>query len=316
LAGRCSVSKLRKAVRHYLALRRGLGFKMYRTGRWLPDFVSFLEKRGVSRITNDLAVQWATLPRGVQPVYWASRLCTVRLFALHWSATDPKTEVPPPDLLPYRVNRRTPYLYSPRQVTLLLRAASRLEPAMKLRQWTYPTLLGLLSVTGLRISEALALDRDAVDLAQGLLTIRGTKFGKSRLVPLHSSTRSALGRYAKRRDEVFSTLKTPAFFVSNRGTRLSWWAVRWTFIKLSCQVGLRKPSDSHGPRLHDFRHGFAVGTLLRWYRARLDVDRMMPLLSTYLGHSHTADTYWYLSATPELLSLAGARLEKTLGGLP
>ncbi len=308
--------KLRKAVREYLDLRRGLGFKMGKAGDWLLDFVSFLKEQGASRITNELAVRWAKLPEGTQPVYWAAQLRTIRRFALHWSAIDPRTEVPSPDLLPYRYNRRPPYLYTCRQVARLLRAARRLEPAMKLRRWTYSTLLGLLSATGLRISEALSLDRDAVDLAQGVLTIRGTKFGKSRLVPLHPSTRQALRRYAHRRDRVFAALQTPAFFVSDSGSRLTKWGVRWTFIKLSRQVGLRKPSDRRGPRLHDFRHGFAVSTLLRWYRTGLDVDRMMPVLSTYLGHTHTADTYWYLSAAPELLGLAGARLEKTLGGLP
>ena len=310
------MTSLRQAVRDYLALRRGLGFKLVESGTLLFDFVSFMEKQGASRITNELAVRWAKQPANVQPRSWATRLRAVRLFALHWSAMDPRTEVPPSDLLPYRYNRRSPYLYTQRQITRLLKAAHQLEPAMKLRRWTYPTLIGLVSVTGLRISEALALDQNTVDLARGLLTIHQTKFGKSRWVPLHSSVVRALICYARKRDQVFPKLRTSAFFVSDRGTRLSKWAVRWTFIKLSCQIGLRKPSDSHGPRLHDFRHGFAVGTILRWYRAGLDVDQLMPVLSTYLGHTHVTDTYWYLSAAPELLGLAGERLEKTLGDLP
>jgi integrase len=184
-----------------------------------------------------------------------------------------------------------------------------------LRGVSYPTLFGLLAVTGLRGSEALALDREAVDLAHGVLTIRRTKFGKSRLVPLHPSTVRALRRYAQRRDQIFPHPKSPAFFLSNQGTRLTEWIARWTFIQLSRTIGLRGPQDRFGPRLHDFRHRFAVRTLLGWYRAGRDVERLMPLLSTFLGHTHVADTYWYLSAAPELLLLASARRERPSGGL-
>lgn len=310
------MTTLRKAAEEYLAMRRALGFKLDTIGALLLDFVSFMEKQGASRITNELAVRWAKLPRAAQPRWWATRLRAVRRFALHWSATDPRTEVPPPDLLPYRYHRRPPYLYTDQEVRRLIRAARGLLPERGLGRWSYPTLFGLLAVTGLRISEALGLDRDAVDLAQGILTIRRTKFGKTRLVPMHPSTQRALQRYARKRDQVLAQPKPPAFFVSDQGTRLSGWAVRRNFIKLSVQVGLRGPSDRHGPRLHDFRHAFAVKTLLRWYRAGRDVERWLPVLSTYLGHTHVTDTYWYLSAAPELLRLAGARLEKTLGDLP
>jgi site-specific recombinase XerD len=235
------MTHLRRAVKDYLAMRRGLGFKLAESGTFLLDFASFMKKHGASRITNELAVRWAKQPVDVLPLRWATRLRAVRLFALHWSAIDPGTEVPPSDLLPYRYNRRPPYLYTQRQITRLLQAARQLESAMGLRRWTYPMLLGLLSVTGLRISEALVLNRDAVNLTQGLLTIHQTKFGKSRLVPIHPSTRRALRRYERKRDQLFPKLQTPAFFVSDRGTRLTEWGVRWTFIKLSCQVGLRSP---------------------------------------------------------------------------
>jgi len=166
----------------------------------------------------------------------------------------------------------------------------------------------------MRISEPIGLDRDDVDLARGVLTIRQAKFGKSRLIPIHSSTGRALRHYAGLRDQIHPKPKTPSFFVSDRGQRLTGWMVRKTFVKLSCRIGLRGPSDSRGPRLHDLRHRFAVRTLLRWYRAGVDVDRHMPELATYLGHAHASDTYWYLSAVPELLRSATMRLERPEGG--
>ena len=166
------------------------------------------------------------------------------------------------------------------------------------------------------VTTALALDRDDVDLRAGVLTIRRTKFGKSRYVPIHATTRRALRRYARRRDQVFPSLQTPAFLVSERRARVTQSVARWTFVKLSHQIGLRGPADRRGPRLHDFRHGFALQTLIRWYRSGVDVERYLPRLSTYLGHVHVADTYWYLSATPELLRLASRRLdEPEEGGL-
>jgi len=180
---------------------------------------------------------------------------------------------------------------------------------MGLRAHTYASVFSLLAVTGRRISELVALDRDHVDLSDGLLTIRHTKFRKSRCLPLHPTTQPALGRYGSLRDGVFPIPASPSFFVSEQGTRLTHWAVRTTFVRLSRQLGWRGPTDSHGPRLHDLRHRFAVQTLVRWYREGVDVDRHLPELSTYLGHVKVSDTYWYLSATPELLDLATQRLE-------
>lgn len=308
------MSAIRKAVEKYLAMRRGLGFKLHDSGYLLGHFVLFLERHRAKHITTELALRWAKEPAGVQPATWARRLGVVRLFAQHWSATDARTEVPPLGLLPQGYRRARPYLYTDEEITRLIRAAGELSPATGLRRWTYPTLFGLLAVTGVRGSEAFALDRDAVDLTNGMLTIHRTKFGKSRLVPLHTSTVRALRKYVRRRERV--PVRSPAFFVSDRGIRMTGCTVRWTFNNLSRRIGLRGPKDRHGPRLHDFRHRFAVTTLLAWYRAGLDVERHMPVLSTYLGHTHVADTYWYLSAAPELLGLASARLEQSLGELP
>ena len=186
---------------------------------------------------------------------------------------------------------------------------------MGLRARTYSTLFGLLAVTGMRVkSEALALNREDVDWVRGVLIIRGTKFGKSRLVPIHPTTQRALRRYARFRDQIYPKPKTKAFFVSQRGARLGYYGVLATFVRLSREIGLRGPSDSHGPRMHDLRHRFAVRTLLRWYREGVDVEKHIHKLSTYLGHVKVTDTYWYLSGVPELLQLAMGRLEHTTGG--
>jgi integrase len=176
-----------------------------------------------------------------------------------------------------------------------------------LRAATYSTLFGLLAVTGMRMSEPIALDRDNVDLTRGILTVRGAKFGNSRIVPVHASTLEALRRYHGLRDRICPRAKS--FFASEGGARLTVWIVRWTFVRLSRQIGLRGQAESHGPRLHDLRHRFAVQTLLGWYRAGLNVEQHLPELSAYLGHAHVNDTYWYISAVPELLQLATLLLE-------
>jgi len=309
------MTALLKAVDDYLGLRRRLGYKLRDPGTYLHDFVSFLERQGVSRITTDLALRWAMQPANAQPAHWAARLRAVRLFAQHHSASDPSTEIPPLGLLPYRGRRKLPHIYSLTEITRLMAATRDLHSTTGLRPWTYSTLLGLLAVTGLRISEALGLNRDDVDLWQGVLTIRSTKFNKTRLVPVHPTTREALRHYARRRDRIYPRPRTPSFFVSEWRTRLEQSCVSRTFYKLSRWVGLRGLTDHHGPRLQDFRHAFAVRTVLRWYREEVDVDPRMPVLSTYLGHGHVSDTYWYLSAVPELMRLAAARREPSRGSL-
>jgi integrase/recombinase XerD len=301
---------LRKAVENYLTMRRSLGFKLRDMGYNLRHFVSFMEQQRASIITTELALRWAQLPQDVHPAQWAARLSFVRSFARYWSATDPRTEIPPTGLLPYRTKRATPYIYSNDEIQQILNAARNLPPSTGLRPWTYYSLFGLMAVTGMRISEVIRLDHADVDLKQGLLTVRLTKFSKSRLIPLHPSTVKKLKRYLHRRDELYPRHLTARFFLSNQGTPLTDCMVRWTFVKLSRQIGLRKVGDSFGPRLHDLRHRFAVTTLLHWYRTGLDVEQRLPVLSTYLGHAHVTDTYWYLSAIPELLALTKDRLEK------
>jgi integrase len=307
------MSTLGQALQEYLQLRRSLGFKLRDAGLQLPRFVSFMEQRHAEHITARLALQWAQHSTTVQPAEWARRLGFVRGFARYRSATDAATEIPALGLLPHRSTRARPYLYSAQEIEQLLAAALRLPtawPRTPLRPHLYHCLFGLLSVTGLRISEALNLRVSAVDLADRALTIRGAKLGRDRLVPLHASTCAVLAGYLRQRESVFGDRASPYVFVSNRGNRLDGGDVHRTFYALSRQIGLRGPNDSHGPRLHDLRHRFVVNTLLRWYASGEDTARRLPVLSTYLGHVHVADTYWYLSAWPELMAQAMVRLER------
>jgi integrase len=304
------MSPLQSALDEYLALRRALGHKLRDPGRLLQRFVGFADHAGAP-YTTELALAWATQSATVQPAEWTRRLGIVRRFAQYCSAIDLRTTIPPPDLLPHRYQRPTPYIYRDKEITRLLDAARQLPSGTGLRPHTYATLFGLYAATGMRCNEPLQLNRDDVDLADGVLTIRGTKFGKSRYVPLHISTQRALQRYATHRDRLCPTPDCPSFFLSERGTRLSHWSVRRTFVKLSHQIGLRGASDSRGPRLHDLRHRLAVSTLLHWYRRGVDVERHLPALSTYLGHAHITDTYWYLTAgTAALRAAAVERSER------
>jgi integrase/recombinase XerD len=305
-----------QAVVDYLSLRRSLGFKLEKHEVCLREFVSFLKKRGTSHITTKLALKFSTRHRGQQPAEWASRLSIVRGFACYRSGADPATEIPPHGLLPNRPLRAQPYLYSEDEIRRLLTAAGNLSSSIcSLRPRTYYCLLGLLVVTGMRLGEVMNLQLQDVDWSEGLLTIRNTKFGKSRLIPLHPSTQKILAEYAKHRDRFFAGRPVQHFFASSRGNRLDKGDIHRTFYVLSRQIGLRAPSASRGPRLHDFRHRFAVETLLRWYRCGEEPERRLPVLSTYLGHSHVTDTYWYLTNTPELMTAAGKLLEKRWKGV-
>jgi integrase/recombinase XerD len=308
------MSELHAALEEYLSVRRALGVKLRLPGRLLERFVEFAEREGAEVITTDLALRWATQPAHAQPAQWANRLGMVRRFAQYRSAADPRTEVPPPDLLPFRTKRPVPYLYSDEEVSRLLEAARQLPAVTGLRPHTYATLFGLYAVTGMRTNEPLHLDREDVDLTEGVLTVRGTKFGKSRYLPIDPSTQAVLQSYAERRDALCRHPLAPSFFLAERGTRLTESSVRWTFVKLSRQIGLRGPQDSRGPRLLDFRHRFAIKTLIQWYRGGHDVEHHLPELATYLGHTPVADTYWYLTAVPELLHLAAQRVEQAKGG--
>lgn len=304
------MSELRHALDDYIALRRRLGFHLRLPARLLRNFVAFVEANEATYITTQLAVRWARQPRDAQPATWASRLGMVRRFASWRSGTDPRTEIPPQGLIPYRYYRTPPYIYSDDEIEGLIGAVSKLPSSNGLRASSYVTLFGLLTVTGMRVNEALMLDCEDVDLKGAILSIRRTKFGKSRLVPVHSSTANALEHYVEVRARAFPRPPTRAFFLSERGTRITQWSARYTFAKVSQLIGLRAPAKGHGrgPRIHDMRHRFAAHTLIAWYRAGVDVERELPKLATYLGHVHVNETYWYLEAVPELLQLATQRL--------
>jgi integrase len=293
-------------------MRRALGYKLEDAGRLLTQFVDHLDGLGAEHVTLEHALAWAMAPVGADRYWYSRRLSAVRGFARYLHPLDPAHEIPPVDVLPQRSRRVTPYLYSDDDVAALLStAATRLESP--LRAATYQSLIGLLAVTGLRVGEAIRLDRADLDAHQGLLTVRHSKFGKSRQLPLHPSTLDALGAYQHRRDQYHpsTTDGTPALFVSTTGTRLIYSNVHLTFQQLVRHAGLQPRSGSCRPRIHDLRHSFAVRALLEAYRAGDDVQARLPLLSTYLGHVHPGSTYWYLSAAPELLALAGKRLDRS-----
>lgn len=315
MAWRLNMGDLRKSLKAYLQGRRALGYKLYESGLLLTQFVNYLEEEGAAFITQTLALQWAVLPQKTQPAQWAVRLRVVRHFARYMSALDPRTEIPPPSLLPYRYSRTKPYIYSKRQILKLIEAAQRLPSRSGIRALTYAALFGLIAATGMRISETLGLDRDDVNLHKGILTVCETKYGRPRLLPIHLSTVKALRQYADRRDQAHPKAKCSKFFVAEDGARLTPCTVRWTFNRLSYQIGLRAPSDHRGPRIHDLRHTFVVQTLQRWYREEMNVEQHLPHLAAYLGHRHVKDTYWYLTATPDLLRLAIQRMESIQEGL-
>jgi integrase len=262
------MNALRNALIDYFAVRRALGFKLYRSEKLLNQFLTFVEDRGEDHLTTETALAWATLPQRGRT--WAyARLSVVRRFAT-------------------------------------LRTSHQAA--------TFQTLIALLSVTGMRVGEAIALDRDDFDAINGIITIRNAKFGKSRELPLHPSTVAALVDYLRRDDRPTNSSNTPALLVTTVGTRFHYMGVQPVFRQIVDRAGLKPRSASCRPRLHDLRHGFAVNTILDGYRDGREPGNRIALLSTYLGHVDPVSTYWYLSAAPELLTLVGDRLERHLGG--
>jgi integrase len=303
---------LREALDDYLSLRRALGFKLATAGRVLGQYIDYLDGQHATTVTVHDALAWATLPAGGSTTWPAIRLSMVRGFAVYLHSLDAAVPVPPADLLRHGPDRATPYLYSDTEIRTLITAAGGLQPGF--RAATYQTLIGLLAVSGIRISEAIALDTDDLDTISGQLLLRQTKFGKDRLVPLHPSTTEILARYRNRRDQEHPRPRCSALLISTAGTRLHHSNVSLVFARLTGQAGIVRRSATCRPRIHDLRHGFAVATLLDWYRTGADVPAMMPRLATYMGHTDPKHTFWYLSAAPELMALAGQRLDAHLAG--
>jgi integrase len=299
------MSALSQAVADYLAVRRSLGYKFARPEKLLGQFTAYLEQAGAATVTAEHALAWAVLPDG-DPCWHAYRLAVARGFAAWLATTDPDAEIPPAGLIPSRKHRATPYLYTDSEIAALITAAGSLR--FQLRTATYQTLIGLLAVTGMRVGEAIGLNRDDADLDAGVLTVRNGKHGKSRLVPVHDTTARALRDYQRVRDGLCPDASTPAVLISPAGTRLLYCNVHATWKKLAASAGLRPRSGSCRPRIHDLRHSFAVRTMLDAYESGLDGQATLFGLSTYLGHADPKATYWYLSASPELMAAAGQRL--------
>lgn len=303
------MSALADHVEDYLRLRRSLGYKLERAGRVLPQLVAYLQAAGSATLTTDLAIAFARLPGNARPVHWAARLSDVRGFARYLQTIEPATEVPPAGVFPARHHRPAPYLLSEQDIAGLLEGARVLRPP--LRAVTYEALFGLLAVSGMRVGEAIGVDRDDVDLDTGVITIRHAKFDRPRLVPLHDTTTTALSAYATERDRLCATPRSTAFFVSGVGTRLNRSAVAKVLRQITTAMGLR--NETVRPTPHQLRHSFAVRTLVDWHRNDVNVADHIAVLSTYLGHVSPADTYWYLSASPELMALAAERLATRFG---
>jgi integrase/recombinase XerD len=301
---------LSQAAEDYLTMRRALGYKLTDHGRVLAQFVEFLAQQEAALITTELAVQFATQPAQARVTWWHQRLAMVRGFAIYLHAFDTRHEVPPINLLPAKFRRAVPYLFSEAEIEALMHAARGSRPP--LRAATCEAVIGLLAVSGMRVSEACALDRADVELDEGRVTVHHGKNGRSREIPLHPSTVTALKAYARARDELCPRPSDPvAFFLSGAGGRLTRHHVWGWFDQLRRATGLDRETLGRQARLHDVRHAFVLRTLLGWYREGVDVESQLPLLSTVLGHVHPEDTYWYFEGAPELLSLAGERLERT-----
>ena len=293
---------MRSRVRAYLAERRALGFRLRSEGYLLLSFARYADghaSRG--RLTNKWAITWASLPKDADRHCWARRLEAVRRLARYLIVADPKTELPPRHLFgpaerPYR-----PFIYSAQQIRQLLTAARHLPG--QLRPWTYQTLIGLLACTGLRISEALGLKIPEVDLGQGLLLVRDSKFHQTRWVPVHPTALAPLKTYSRQRQRRFPFAER--FFASERGTPLAYSTVHAVFSRLRRAI----THEGQAPRIHDLRHTHACRVLQHWQASRQGASGRVLILSRYLGHRHVRDTYWYLHALPELMADAGKRFE-------
>lgn len=303
------MNALNRHVEDYLRLRRALGFKLEREGQLLAQFVSYVESSGEATLTGEVAIKWAQQPVAAQSNQWAKRLGVVRKFAAYLHTIEPATEVPPANVFAARRHRPTLYLWSESDIARLLEGTRALHPL--LRAVTYEALFGLLAASGMRVGEAITLQRDDVDLSRGVITVRAAKFDRSRLVPLHVSAIEALRRYAAVRDRICPRPRSMAFFLSSVGTKLSRSNVGEVFKRITIANGVR--TATLHPRIHDLRHSFAVRTLLSWQRSGVSVDAHIGALSTYLGHVSPTGTYWYLSASPELMELAVERLEARFG---
>ena len=298
-------------AQEYLMHRQSLGFRLETATFVLLDFARFADRvRHRGPLTTQLILRWATRCAKHSPRYHAARLSIVRGFARYLAVRDGQSQVPQQRLLASGYHRKQPHIYTENQLRQLVKSATDLDPIYPLRPHTVATLLGLLASTGLRVSEAIRLQRADVDLAAGILHVRETKFRKSRLVPMHPSVTRSMRNYADLRDRDPGSNSGSRFFVARDGRPIPYVTFNRIFRRLCQRLGWRSNGALPRPRIQDLRHSFACRRLLRWYREGVDVDHAIASLSTYLGHAKVTDTYWYLTGTGELLSIAGARFEQ------
>jgi integrase/recombinase XerD len=309
------MSTLAQELDRYLTIRRSLGYDLSTAARVLRRFVTFAHGRKARHITTDLFLAWQAEFGEANQQTWSARLGMVRQFALWLSGINPRNEVPPKALIPGRYRRTRPYIYSEQEIVRIVKEAARLPSPNGIRALTFATLFGLIAVTGLRVSEAIALDNSDVDLENGVLTVRCGKSGKARIVPISETTAERLIAYAAERDRLLGRTPKP-FFVSDTGNRPDDCSARYNFATVCQRIGLRAPQKfnkhGRGPRIHDLRHTFAARTMVSWYRSGKDPEREMIKLSTYLGHTEPAHTYWYIEAVPELLAFASERVARAI----
>lgn len=304
------MNDLTGALADYLAVRRSLGYKLENAARLLAQFVLYLQEHDERTITTELALAWATLPAGAD-AWHALRLSVIRGFASHLHSLDPSHDVPPAGLLRGHPRRATPYIYSEQEIAMLITLADVIGTPH--RRATIRTLIGLLTVTGMRVGEAIRLDRSDVDFSAAVLIVRDSKFGKTRELPVQQSTVQALGDYLDREDRPRARRGTDALLLSQAGTRLRYSSVSQAFV-LIVRCAALKPRGASRPTMHALRHTFAVRSLLDAYRSGDDVESRLAALSTYLGHVDPGATYWYLQGAPELMALAAERLSQNLEG--
>ena len=305
------MTQLRDGLGDYLRVRRQLGAQLKTSEPMLEQFVDFLEQHGEQRITSELAAAWATLPAGARPDRWSVRLGMVRGFARYMATIEPATEVASVDLLKATQPRLAPHIFTDQEITALMDAAHGLTPV--LRGATAETVIGLLAATGLRIGEALNLDRDHVDLDDGVILVNAGK-SEQREVLLHDTAIQALDHYRTLRDRILPAPAEPAaFFLATRGQRLPYTTFAANFHLLLYHAAVRSRGQRSRPRAHDLRHTYAVNTLLQWHREGHDIERSLPVLATALGHVDPTSTYWYAEAVPELMTLIAKRLDGLFG---
>lgn len=297
----------------YLSLRRSLGYKLVSDGKILNTFVCYLLQNEMEYITVENALTWAKKSTSKRPSRWGSRLSIVRGFASYLSALDQRTEIPPVGLLPSKHQRPTPFIFTREDINQLLHGARNKAKTPAMLKESLSCLYGLMSITGLRVSEALKLTDQDIDFVTGVVTVECSKFGKSRLVPLHQSTTTALQRYQSTRKRACG-INTSHFFVNQYGKPISYDCVRYHFRKIVQFMDQPNQPGKPTPTLHDLRHYFAISTITQWYEAGEDVHAKLPILSTFLGHVEIRDTYWYISACPSLMLAAVQRLEREQGG--